>query len=192
MKPSYLVAFVATFVLLAGCGNERAAVTPTKARSEMAAAIKNSSREFDDIAKVSLAAALLKMDIATRQLNNCMLSEALAEQKPSKIGDSIPPSNQPKSFMVDMWKESAAVCDVLKRVDGATKDVFKGIGSSKSVPSILYVFSLFLSSEQGEHFDKVQAGLFATMEDCTGIERMAREAGLGTRVCEKWADDLLK
>lgn len=163
MTSKFKVVVLLMLVLsLLGCGKSKEEQQPAKQKMQLDA----------QLLKVDMDLAMLELDLRTNQTVECMLSTSMKNL-------------ESKNKLVDEMKASAEnECTIAGALVEATRETFNKLKIEGSVSSPLYLFSIYKNDSEGSKEER--AGVFASIEQCTELERQAHELGMPTSKCVEW------
>ena len=159
-----LIVFILAILVLSlfGCGKKKE--EKPQAKQEMQLDVQ--------LLKVDMDLAMLELDLRTNQTVECMLSTSMKNL-------------ESKNRLVDEMKASAEnECTIAGALVEATREAFNKLKIEGSVYSPLYLFSIYKTDSEGSK--EQRAGVFASIEQCTELERQAHDMGMPTSKCVEW------
>jgi 5,10-methylenetetrahydrofolate reductase len=75
-------------------------------------------------------------------------------------------------------------CMIASALVEATRETFNKLKIKSGVSSPLYFFSIYKTDSEGSKEER--AGVFASIEQCTELERQAHYMGMPTSKCVEW------
>lgn len=132
-----------------------------------------------EIAKVSLALALIKTNNEINKQVECLLAES----------------------ELFKYKDHNALCNAYKKADEELDSLIRLALVTKKVPEEGFLFYIWKSpNDAGECAESLVlfvnkcedvVGLFTTLDSCQQVEQLTHSADIGTRICRKWNKELI-
>ena len=141
--------------------------------------------------------AFLGHDLGWRKSFTCMVA-GLRTQLDEGFGEGSGEGTTDRfveEMLVEGMQLKQRLCELLSQAVAARDSEIAAIAEIGRSPENIFAFSYFEHSHSEEyetHFEETQVGPFLDRASCERLEAEMHQAGLGTRICQRWPSRILE